>query len=160
MKFYERKRFAAVVLAGVLTVAALPALADTADALAARAQAAEASGNFDEAVMLLQAAMVADPARISTYVQLGDFYTRKNEPAFARKYYDEALFLDPTLPVALAGSVRADLALGARESAAAKLARLEKVCVPDCAEAARLRAALDTGKKPAAAMPSASLDKH
>lgn len=148
------------IAAFVGALAASPAFADTADALAARSHAAEIAGKFDEAVMLLQAVMVADPARASTYILLGDLYARRNDPAFARKYYDEALYLDPTLPSALAGSARADLALGEHAVAEVKLARLEKICAPDCAEAQSLRAALEAGKKAGAAPPSASLDKH
>lgn len=148
------------IAAFVGALAASPAFADTVDTLAARSNVAAAAGKLDEAVMLLQAAMVADPARASTYVLLGDLYGRRNDPLLARNYYDQALFIDPILPKALAGSARVDLALGERAAAEAKLARLEKICTPDCAEAQSLRAALEAGKKAGAVPPSASLDKH
>lgn len=160
MNVRGKRGLAIAALAGALLLAAAPAMADMVETLIARSHAAEIAGKPDEAVMLLQAAMVADPARAPTYVLLGDLYARRNDPLFARKYYDEALFIEPALPKALAGSARADLALGERAAAEAKLARLEKICALDCAEAQSLRAALEAGKKAGSAPPFASLDKH
>lgn len=149
-----------VALAGALMLSAAPALAGNVETLIARSHAAEARGKVDEAVVLMQAAVVAGPARASTYVLLGDLYARQHELHFARKYYDDALDIDPTLPQALAGSGRADLALGDRAAAEAKLARLEKSCGPDCAETRSLRAALKAAKNAGPDAARSSLDKH
>ncbi len=102
----------------VCALAAAPAMADTVETLIARSHAAEIAGKPDEAIILLQAAMVADSARASTYVLLGDFYARRNDPVSARKYYDEALFIDPAL--------RATLEAGKKTGAAPPSASLDK----------------------------------
>jgi tetratricopeptide (TPR) repeat protein len=131
-----------LILTGTLAMAG-PALANHRIAhLMARARIAERQGKVADAVMLYQAAIVANPSRAASYVALGDFYARHKDPHFAHKYYDEALYLDPTLPAALEGAGRADLALGDRGAAEEKLARLTKICGPTCKEAASLRAAL------------------
>jgi tetratricopeptide (TPR) repeat protein len=148
-----------LVVAGALAMAA-PALANhRIEHLMARAQIAERHGKVEDAIMLYQAAIVANPSRAASYVALADFYARRKGPHFAHKYYDEALYLDPTLPAALEGAGKADLALGDRKAAEDKLARLTKICGPACKEATALRAALgprDTSK--ADATPS-KLDK-
>lgn len=153
------RAFGPLILAGALVVAA-PALASNRiERLTASAHAAEAKGHIEDAAMLLQAAIVAKPSRAAGYVALGDFYARHDDPHFAHKYYDEALYLDPTLPAALAGAGKADLVLGDRAAAEDKLARLTRSCGPACKEATALRAALgpsETGK--ADATPS-KLDK-
>ncbi|HSZ10544.1 MAG TPA: hypothetical protein VK759_00115 [Rhizomicrobium sp.] len=82
-------------IAFVLCVAASPALADDVSALVHKSHAAESHGKLDNAIMLMQSAMVADPARVDTYVALGDLYRRAHEDAFAQHFYDEALTLDP-----------------------------------------------------------------
>lgn len=143
------RAFGPLILAGALVVAA-PALANNRiEHLTTRAHAAERHGHIEDAAMLLQAAIVANPSRAASYVALGDFYARHKDPHFAHKYYDEALYLDPTLPAALAGAGKADLVLGDRKAAEDKLARLEKSCGPACKEAKALRAVLgprETGK--------------
>lgn len=81
--------------------AAKPAAAETTGpsdpaALIAQARAASAAGNSQLAERLAQAAIVADPARPSSYVALADIYAADHQPDFARAYYDEALSIDPT----------------------------------------------------------------
>lgn len=147
-------------LVGFLTA---PALAGPVGTLMSRARAAEAAGRIDTAALLMQSAIVANPARTASYVALGDLYARHGAPHFAHKYYEEALYLDPALPAALAGAGQADLAMGDRAAATEKLGRLEAVCGNDCAAAARLRAALGGGTAGAKPGPTdavaTSLDK-
>ncbi len=158
-------RLAVPVLAALLLgLLAVPAMAGPIESLMTRARAAEAAGHLDTAALLMQSAIVANPARAASYVALGDLYARHGDPHFAHKYYDDALYLEPALPAALAGAGQADLALGDRAAATEKLGRLEAVCGKDCAAAARLRAALGghiaaekPGQEDAAAT---SLDKH
>jgi len=87
----------------VLCVAASPALADNVTSLVHKSHAAESHGRMDSAIMLMQSAMVADPARVETYVALGDLYRRAHEDDFARYYYNEALTLDPQTDAATRG---------------------------------------------------------
>ena len=142
-----------------LLFAAPASAAGRPEALIARAVSADARGKFDDAVMLMQAAVVADPARAASYVALGELYARHGDPHFAHKYFDEALYLDPSLAAALAGSGKADLALGDRAAAQAKLARLQRVCGAGCKDAAALKAAIGAGKNADADAAPSSLDK-
>jgi Flp pilus assembly protein TadD len=87
----------------VLCVAASPALADDVASLVHKSLTAEAHGRMASAIMLMQSAMVVDPARVETYVALGDLYRRAHEDDFARHYYDEALIVDPQADAATRG---------------------------------------------------------
>lgn len=153
------KRFA-VGLAALFLFGAAPVLAGPVETLMERSQAAEAKGKFDEAVVLMQAAVVASPDRAETYVALADLYVRRNDVPTAGKYYDEALGIDPTLASALLGAGRIDLAQDDRAGAKGMLARLEKICGPDCAETRALSEALAAGKNAEADATPSSLDKQ
>ena len=69
--------------------------------LIARSRDAQAKGDIELALRLAQAAIVADPARASSYDALADIYAANNAPDYARNYYDEALSIDPTDMAAL-----------------------------------------------------------
>jgi Tfp pilus assembly protein PilF len=73
----------------------------TPDGLLAQAHAAMDKGDTNLALRLAQAAIVADPARPSSYVALGDIYAANGQADFARAYYDQALNIDPAEPGAL-----------------------------------------------------------
>ncbi|MDE2012630.1 MAG: hypothetical protein KGJ75_06875 [Alphaproteobacteria bacterium] len=152
----------AVLAVGLLavTLAAAPAFAGRVEALFARSQAAEAKGKLGDAVLLAQAAVVADPARATSYVSLADLYARHREFHNAWKYYGEALGIDPTLASALAGAGKAGLALGDRKGAESFLTRLEKSCGAECKETRELAATLKTSQKSQPDSKAASLDKR
>jgi Flp pilus assembly protein TadD len=73
----------------------------TVEALLSQAQAATSRGEIDRALRLAQSAIVADPARTSSYVALGDIYAQAGQSDFARNFYDAALGIDPIDPGAL-----------------------------------------------------------
>jgi Flp pilus assembly protein TadD len=73
----------------------------TVEALLTQAHAAVTKGDTELAVRLAQSAIVADPARPSSYVALGDIYAEAGQPEYARSYYDAALGIDPAQPAAL-----------------------------------------------------------
>ena len=73
----------------------------TVESLLTQAQAATSRGEIDLALRLAQSAIVADPARTSPYVALGDIYVQAGQPDFARNFYDAALGIDPIDPGAL-----------------------------------------------------------
>jgi tetratricopeptide (TPR) repeat protein len=83
-----------------------PAMADSVHNLVERSRAAEARGEAQSALMLMQAAIVADPARAATYTALGDLYLRRHAIPEAQKYYDEALNIDPANKAAEASMAR------------------------------------------------------
>jgi Flp pilus assembly protein TadD len=103
----------AIPILAVLVLAASPALAApakapkvieapvTVESLLAQAHAAAGRGETELALRLAQSAIVADPARPSTYVALGDIYAEAGQPDYARNFYDAALGIDPAEPNAL-----------------------------------------------------------
>ena len=72
----------------------------TVEGLSTQAKSALARGDTELALRLGQAAIVADPARPSSYVALGDIYAETGQGEFARSYYDAALAIDPAEPAA------------------------------------------------------------
>lgn len=73
----------------------------TVESLLSQAHDAIGKGDTDLAVQLAQSAIVADPARPTSYVALGDIYAQTGQAEYARSYYDEALGIDPAEPNAL-----------------------------------------------------------
>ena len=73
----------------------------TVEALLTQAHAAVTKGDTELAVRLAQSAIVADPARPTTYVALGDIYAEAGQAEYARSFYDAALGIDPAQPAAL-----------------------------------------------------------
>ena len=73
----------------------------TVESLVAQAHAASARGDTELALRLAQSAIVADPARPTSYVTLGDIYAEAGQADYARNYYDAALGIDPAEPSAL-----------------------------------------------------------
>jgi Tfp pilus assembly protein PilF len=76
-----------------------PAIAAPADPVAAlldQAREAQGRGEMELAFRLTEAAIVADPARTSSYVALGDLYSTQGQADYARTYYDAALEIDPS----------------------------------------------------------------
>ena len=78
-----------------------PAPPVTVESLLADAHAATAKGDTELALRLAQSAIVADPARPTSYVALGDIYAEAGQPDYARNFYDAALGIDPAEPSAL-----------------------------------------------------------
>jgi Tfp pilus assembly protein PilF len=64
--------------------------------LVAQSRDAQSKGDTELALRLAQSAIVADPARPSSYDALADIYAANNAPDFARNYYATALSIDPT----------------------------------------------------------------
>jgi len=67
----------------------------TVDGLLSQAHDAVGKGDTELAVRLAQSAIVADPARPTSYVALGDIYAEAGQPDYARSFYDQALGIDP-----------------------------------------------------------------
>ncbi len=81
--------------------AAVTPPADPVPGLLDQARDAQGRGDGQLALRLAQSAIVADPARPSSYVALGDIYAAQGQAGFARSYYDEAIAIDPQEPSAL-----------------------------------------------------------
>jgi Tfp pilus assembly protein PilF len=89
--------------------------ADPVAALLEQSRDAQAKGEAELALRLAQSAIVADPARPSSYVALGELYAMTGQDTYARSYYEAALQIDP----ADAGAKAAVAALGAAKTTAA-----------------------------------------
>jgi cytochrome c-type biogenesis protein CcmH/NrfG len=113
-----RHCLALAVVATVLASASA-APADTADSLIARSRTAERTGNTNAALRYAQSAIVADPARASSYVVLGDLYLHAAQTDSAGFYYAEALEIDPQNAEALRGMAVTDEAQKTQATAAA-----------------------------------------
>jgi tetratricopeptide (TPR) repeat protein len=85
--------------------------------LIAQARDAQNRGESDLALRLAQAAIVADPARPSSYDALAALYLALNQPEAARSYFGEALSIDPTDDAALRGMLALDQGAPPRQSA-------------------------------------------
>jgi Tfp pilus assembly protein PilF len=85
--------------------AAAPVIEPQPDAtsLINQAHDAQGRGQSDLALRLAQAAIVADPARPSSYDALADLYLALSQPEAARSYYGEALSIDPNDDGAMRG---------------------------------------------------------
>ena len=83
------------------TKAPKPAPPVTVESLLAQAHDAVGKGDTELALRLAQSAIVADPARPTSYVALGDIYAEAGQPDYARNFYDAALGIDPVDPGAL-----------------------------------------------------------
>jgi len=92
-----------------------PTPADPVVALLEQSRDAQLRGEAELAVRLAQSAIVADPARPSSYVALGDLYAAAGQGEFARSFYDAALDIDP-------GDARAHAAVAALGAAKATAA--------------------------------------
>jgi tetratricopeptide (TPR) repeat protein len=151
-----------VATAAVMAVlASLPSQAASPERLEQRAHAAELAGHLHDASMLYQAAVVAKPSRAQSYLALAQFYSRHGENHFARKYFAEALYLNPKMIPALEGAGRTDLALGDRKGAQSYLTRLQHVCGAHCPQAQELTAAMSAPQSaPKQVAAKASLDKR
>ena len=114
------RRSRILLIAAMLVVSASPAFADKVDQLLDKSRAAERLGHHDEALGLAQSAIVADPARASTYTALGDLYLAQNQTDFARFYFNEALDVDPQERGAAQGIARAEAAEKSGPAAAAR----------------------------------------
>lgn len=104
----------------VLPLLAAPSFAEDSnvEALIRQSRAAEQAGNFPDAILYIQAALVADPSRAATYAALGDFYARAHQNDLAMQYYDKALDLDPSNSAAKKGMAEISRAERAGKSAA------------------------------------------
>ena len=92
----------------------------TVESLLTQAHAAIAKGDTELAVRLAQSAIVADPARPTSYVALGDIYAEAGQPEYARSFYDQALGIDPAQPGALKGISALDKGKSATTANAAR----------------------------------------
>ena len=88
--------------------------------LIAKSRDAQSRGETELALRLAQSAIVADPARPSSYDALADIYAALNQADFARSYYSQALAIDPSDSAALTAMAALDRGAPVQQSANAE----------------------------------------
>lgn len=116
-------------------------------------EAARVAGNLTGATDALESALAVDPRNRAAYVELAEVARAQGLQGKAIRLYKEALLLDPTDIVALAGQGEAMMEKGAVARAKEVLAQAQKLCKGACAPVDRLAAAVQKGP-PAVAMTS------
>lgn len=117
--------------------------------LLAQGRAQLAAGQLDGATDTLETAVLVDPRNRAAFVTLAQVAERRDLPGKAIRLYREALTLEPTDRMALAGQGEALVAKGAMAQARENLGKLRGLCrgakAAACPEAATLAAAIAKG---------------
>ena len=116
-------------------------------------ETARKAGNLQGATDALESALAIDPRNRAAYVELAAVARAQGLQGKAIRLYREALLLDPTDVVALAGQGEAMVEKGAVARAKEVLAQAQGLCKADCAPVSELAAAIQKGP-PAVAMTS------
>lgn len=117
-----------------------------------RGNASLAAGQTEAATDAYETAAALDPANTAAFNGLAAAAMAQDLPGKAIRFYREALLVDGSDRVALAGIGVAFATKGATSQAEASLARLDAVCGTDCPGRTELMAALERGTVTAAAV--------
>lgn len=152
---------ASIALAAVLTTVSSMGLSQKPDNLISprsiewqkAGEAAHRAGNLQGANDALESALAIDPRNRAAFIELAAVARAQGLQGKAIRLYKEALLLEPTDVVALAGQGEAMMEKGAVARAKEVLAEAQKLCKADCAPVTKLSAAIQKGP-PAVAMTS------
>lgn len=114
-------------------------------ALVEQGRALTQAQRYDEAIDVIESALVLDPRNRAAFVALARVAQAQRLPGKAIRLYADALRLEPGDANALAGQGEAFVARGAVDRARANLERLRTVCDEPCPQARQLAAAIDRG---------------
>jgi Tfp pilus assembly protein PilF len=114
-------------------------------ALVQEGQALTSAGQFDQAIDLLETALVLDPRNRQAFIGLGRIAQAQKLPGKAIRFYAEALAIEPNDVNALSGQGEALVQRGAVERARQNLAKVQSACKSACPQAATLAAAIAKG---------------
>lgn len=117
-------------------------------ALTQQAQDLNGQGLHQQAIDLLETALVVDPRNRQAYIGLARAFQGEKLPGKAIKFYGEALKLEPNDVTALAGQGEALVQRGAVERAKKNLEKLKAACKGPCPQIASLSAAIAKGPPP------------
>jgi tetratricopeptide (TPR) repeat protein len=117
-------------------------------------EGAHKAGNLEGATDALESALAIDPRNRAAFIELAEVARAQGLQGKAIRLYKEALLLDPTDVVALAGQGEAMVEKGAVARAKEVLAQAQAICKGDCAPVGKLSAAIQKGP-PAVAMTTA-----
>jgi tetratricopeptide (TPR) repeat protein len=114
-------------------------------AMVEQARALTTAGRYNEAIDLLETALVVDPGNRGAYVALGRVAQAQRLPGKAIRLYGDALRLEPNDVAALSGQGEAFVQRGAVDRARGNLDRVRQLCTAPCAPADQLAAAITRG---------------
>ena len=117
-------------------------------ALLQQGQALVASGQYNQAIDVLESALAVDPRNRAAYVGIARAAQGQKLPGKAVKFYGEALALEPNDLTALAGQGEALVERGAVERAKRNLEKLKTACKGPCPQATTLAAVIAKGPPP------------
>ena len=117
-------------------------------ALVEQAEAATAAGQHQQAIDLLESALVVDPRNRNAYIAMARVAQAQKLPGKAVRFYAEALKVEPNDVGALAGQGEALVQRGAVERAKRNLERIRTLCRQTCPQATTLSAAIAKGPPP------------
>ena len=110
-----------------------------------QARAQSAAGRHNEAIDLLETALVVDPRNRAAYIALGRVAQAQRLPGKAVRYYADALRMEPNDVNALAGQGEAFVQRGAVERARRNLERVQSLCSNPCPQAQQLAGVIQRG---------------
>jgi Tfp pilus assembly protein PilF len=117
-------------------------------ALLEQGRAASAAGRHNEAIDLMETALVVDPRNRAAYVGLAQVAQAQRLPGKAIRLYADALRMEPNDVNALAGQGEAYVQRGAVDRARSNLQRVQTLCARPCPQAQQLAAAIERGPPP------------
>jgi tetratricopeptide (TPR) repeat protein len=113
--------------------------------LVEQARGLTASGQYSEAIDLLETALAVDPRNRGAYIALGRVAQAQRLPGKAIGHYSDALRLEPNDVAALAAQGEAYVQRGAVDRARRNLERVRTLCTAPCPQAQQLAAAIERG---------------
>ncbi|MGB3721380.1 MAG: tetratricopeptide repeat protein [Pacificimonas sp.] len=116
-----------------------------------------AANNSEDAIDQFETALAVDPKNVRAYIGLARAHDQMGLPGRAVKFYREGLTIEPTNLTALEEQGEALVERGATARAKKNLERIRDLCARECAQAARLSAAIAKG--PPAVESAASIAK-
>ena len=122
-------------------------------ALLQQGQALVASGQYNQAIDVLESALAVDPRNRAAYVDLARVAERQKLFGKAIRLTNKALAMEPNDPDAIAVQGQAMVQLGAIARAQGNLQKLQTICRQGCPQIAQLSAAISRGPTVAAAKP-------
>ncbi len=112
--------------------------------LVSQAVMAQKSDRAEEAQILFERALVADPANLQALIGLGKTHEAQGRVGRGLKYYRQALAIDPNEHIALEAQAVAFLKRDLVERAEANHAKLERLCTDGCKALDAVAGALDS----------------
>lgn len=112
--------------------------------LVSQAVMAQKSDRVEEAQILFERALVADPANLQALIGLGKTHEAQGRVGRGLKYYRQALAIDPNEHIALEAQAVAFLKRDLVERAEANRAKLERLCTDGCKALDAVAGAIDS----------------